>query len=89
MFHFYLATIHAGTRFIDEQATARPAYEISALNAQPAGDVGDGLQRRAYQSVLDVADVATAVDRCSYLLLGQTESDTMVTDPFTKARRHL
>lgn len=31
MFHFYLATIHAGTRFIDEQATARPAAIRSVL----------------------------------------------------------
>lgn len=63
--------------------------KFGALNAQPAGDVGDRLQRRAYPSVLDVADVATAVDRCSKLLLGQTESDTVVTNPFTKPRRDL
>jgi len=63
------------------------SYKVSALNAQPAGDVGDRLQRRAYPSVLDVADVATAVDWCSNLLLGQTESDTVVTDPFTEPRR--
>ncbi len=63
--------------------------EVSALDAEPAGDVGDRLKRRPHPCVLDVADIATAVDGSANMRLSKTESDTVVPDPFPKSRRDL
>ena len=63
--------------------------EISALDAEPTGDVGDGLKGRPHSCVLDVADVATGVDGSANLRLSETESDPVVPDPFPKPGRDL